>query len=232
MSHVRFNENLMEDREKSDHSLGLRLVYPVLQYRRERPSLLDLLADWFRINFWRVVGLYISFGRLGQCTWVLKVSVLETGHTRHCSISGSDPLRQPYRLCHGCCRPVVKHQPLEWKLCTRPQCDFISNIMFLKKTSWWCKQTTSTRVHRESFMSSISRSKRNHARPDTLCKSLSDRSALGHSNIPSFQASSPSTFHALCHLKTKTGFLPHKTDGCFRERISEALSVVQIYDHH
>ena len=47
-----------------------------------------------RINFWRMVGVYISFGRLSQCNWVLKVSVLETGHTRYCSTSGSDPLRQ------------------------------------------------------------------------------------------------------------------------------------------
>ena len=35
---------------------------------------------------------------------MLKVSVLETGHTRYCSTSGSDPLRQSYRLCHGYCR--------------------------------------------------------------------------------------------------------------------------------
>ena len=46
-----------------------------------------------RINFWRMVGLYISFGILSQCTWELKVYVLETGHTRHCSTSGSDSLR-------------------------------------------------------------------------------------------------------------------------------------------
>ena len=46
----------------------------------------------FQINFWRMVGLYISFGRLSQFTWVLKVSVPETDHNRYCSISGSDPL--------------------------------------------------------------------------------------------------------------------------------------------
>ena len=62
-------------------------------YHRRRPSLLDRSAVRIRINFWRMVGLYISFGRLSQCTWVLMVSVLETGHTRYCSISGSDPLR-------------------------------------------------------------------------------------------------------------------------------------------
>ena len=49
-----------------------------------------------------------------QCfsDWVLKVSVLETGHTRYCSISGSDPLRQSYRLCHGYCRktPTTNNQ--------------------------------------------------------------------------------------------------------------------------
>ena len=38
---------------------------------------------------------------------MLKVSVLETGHTRYCSISGSDPLRQSYRLMTG---TVVKPQ--------------------------------------------------------------------------------------------------------------------------
>ena len=73
--------------------LSLRLVYPVLRYRRELPSLLDLLSEFGLISdVW--LGLYISFGRLSQCTWVLKVSVLETGHTRYCSTSGSDPLRQ------------------------------------------------------------------------------------------------------------------------------------------
>ena len=50
------------------------------------------------INFWQMVGLYISFGRLSQCTWVLKVSVLETGLTQYCSISGNDPLRQSSSL--------------------------------------------------------------------------------------------------------------------------------------
>ena len=43
-----------------------------------------------------MVGLYIE--RLSQCTWVLKVSVLDTGHTRYCGTSGSDPLRQSSSL--------------------------------------------------------------------------------------------------------------------------------------
>ena len=43
-------------------------------------------------------SMYISFGRLSQCTWVLKVSGLEIGHTRYCSTSGSDPLRQSSSL--------------------------------------------------------------------------------------------------------------------------------------
>ena len=56
-------------------------------------------------------ALYLLW-RLGQCTWVLKVSVLETGHTRYCSVSGSDPLRQSYRLCHGYCRKTpTTNQP-------------------------------------------------------------------------------------------------------------------------
>ena len=42
---------------------------------------------------------YISLvGWLSQCTWVLKVSVLETGHTRHGSTFRSDPLRQSSSL--------------------------------------------------------------------------------------------------------------------------------------
>ena len=42
-----------------------------------------------------MVGLYISFGRLSQCTW--SVEGLRpwnwVTHTRYCSISGRDPLR-------------------------------------------------------------------------------------------------------------------------------------------
>ena len=56
-------------------------------YRREWPSLLDLRAVRFRINFWRYGwGSINLLWRLGQCTWVLKVSVLETSHTRYCSV--------------------------------------------------------------------------------------------------------------------------------------------------
>ena len=58
------------------------MVYPVLQYRRQSPSLLDLLSEFGLISDgW--LTLYISIGRLSQYTWVLKVSVLETGHTRY-----------------------------------------------------------------------------------------------------------------------------------------------------
>ena len=42
-------------------------------YRRERPSLLEILVVRFRINFWHPSTLAQS---LGQCTWVLKVSSL------------------------------------------------------------------------------------------------------------------------------------------------------------
>ena len=64
----------------------------VLQYRRERLSLLDRLSEFGLISDgW--LGSIISFGILSQCTWELKVYVLENGHTRHCSTSGSDPLR-------------------------------------------------------------------------------------------------------------------------------------------
>ena len=45
-----------------------------------------------------MVGALYLLWRLGQCTWVLKVSVLETGHTRYCSTSGSDPLWQSSSL--------------------------------------------------------------------------------------------------------------------------------------
>ena len=61
------------------------------------------LSGFGLISDGMVGALYFPW-RLGQCTWVLKISVLETGHTRYCSISGSDPLRQSYRLCHGYCR--------------------------------------------------------------------------------------------------------------------------------
>ena len=88
-------------------SLSLRLVYPVL-HKPPGATITSRSAVRIRINFWRMVGLY----RLSQCTWVLKVSVLETGHTRYCSISGSDPLRQSYRLCHGYCRKTpTTNQP-------------------------------------------------------------------------------------------------------------------------
>ena len=83
--------------EKWSWFLSLILVYPVLQYRRERPLFIEfgLISDGW-------LGLYISFGRLSQCTWVLKVSVLETGPTQYCSISGSDPLRQSSSLTWNC----------------------------------------------------------------------------------------------------------------------------------
>ena len=68
-------------------------------YRRERPSGFGLISDWM------VGGLYL-FWRLGQCTRVLKVSLLETGHTWYCSISGSDPLLTVFVT-----GTVVKHQP-------------------------------------------------------------------------------------------------------------------------
>ena len=84
--------------EKRSWSLSLRLVYPVL-HKPPGATITSRSAVRIRINFWRMVGLYISFG-----DWVLKVSVLETGHTRYCSISGSDPLRQSYRLSRGYCR--------------------------------------------------------------------------------------------------------------------------------
>ena len=78
------------------------------------------------------LGLYISFGDWAialECsrsptlrTWVFKVSDLETGHTRYCSISGSDPLQDKRRYdCRRAPRIVfvtgtvvisIKHQPL------------------------------------------------------------------------------------------------------------------------
>ena len=68
------------------------LVYLVLKYRRRRPSLLDLLFEFGIIHDgWLITISPLVFGRLSQCTWVLKVSVLETGHTRYFSTSGSDP---------------------------------------------------------------------------------------------------------------------------------------------
>ena len=73
-------------------------------YRRERPSNLDLLSEIGLISE-GMVGFYISFERLSQCTWVLKVSVLETGHTRYCSTSGSDPLRQSSSLMSTVVKP-------------------------------------------------------------------------------------------------------------------------------
>ena len=36
-------ERILRKTKKSEVSLSLKLVYPVLQYRREQPSLLDLL---------------------------------------------------------------------------------------------------------------------------------------------------------------------------------------------
>ena len=82
-------------------SLSLRLVYPVL-HQPPGATITSRSAVRIRINFWRMVGLYISFEDWANA--LEKVSVLETGHTRYCSISGSDPLRQSYRLWHGYCR--------------------------------------------------------------------------------------------------------------------------------
>ena len=86
---------------RSGFGLSLRLVFPVLQKCRELPSLLDMLTEFGLISD-GLDGLYISFGRLSQCTRVLKVSVLETGHTRYSSISGSNPLRQSSVLTWHC----------------------------------------------------------------------------------------------------------------------------------
>ena len=58
--------------EEVSWSLSLRLVRQKSLVRPagiaclERPSFLDLLAVLFRINFWRMVGLYISFGDLAN----------------------------------------------------------------------------------------------------------------------------------------------------------------------
>ena len=84
---------------------------------RERPSLLDLLSEFGLISDGWLGS--ISLWRLGQCTWVLKVSVLETGHTRYCSISGRDPLRQSYRLCHGYCRKTPTTNQIQPHAVTR-----------------------------------------------------------------------------------------------------------------
>ena len=72
-----------------------------------RPSLLDLLSEFELISGGMVEALYLLW-RMSQCTWVLKVSVLEAGHTRYCSISGSDPLRQSSSLT---CHVVNSQQP-------------------------------------------------------------------------------------------------------------------------
>ena len=57
-------------------------------------SLFILLSEFGLISDgWLGYIIYISFVRLNQCTWVLKVSVLETCHTRYCSTSGSGLLR-------------------------------------------------------------------------------------------------------------------------------------------
>ena len=71
------------------------------------------------------IGLPGLLWRLSQCTWVLKeVFALETGHTRYCSISASDPLRQSHqshqsRLRHGYCRktPITNQPTLALAVC-------------------------------------------------------------------------------------------------------------------
>ena len=96
-------------RKETRSDLGLcpnRLVYPVLhQTDWERPSL-SRSAVRIRINFWRMVGLYINLWRLGQCTWVLKVSVpWDWSYPVLHVISGSDPLQiSRIVFCHGYCR--------------------------------------------------------------------------------------------------------------------------------
>ena len=97
--------------EERSWSLSLRLVYPVL-HKPPGATITSWSAVQIRINFWLDGWALYLLWRLGQCTWVLKVSVLETGHTWYCSISGSDPLRQSYRLCHGYCRKTpTTNQP-------------------------------------------------------------------------------------------------------------------------
>ena len=81
-----------------------------MEYRRVRPSFLDLSSTWlsgFGLISDGWLGLYISFG-----DWMLKVSVLETGrYTRYCSISESDPLRQLVFVTGA----VVKHNNQQHK---------------------------------------------------------------------------------------------------------------------
>ena len=99
------NESLdgVGERERSD--LGLCPRDWSTRYctnRRERPSLLDLLSEFGLISDGWLGS--ISPLEIGPMHLSVKVSVLETGHTRYCRTSGSDPLRQSYRLCHGYCR--------------------------------------------------------------------------------------------------------------------------------
>ena len=77
-----------------------------------------------RINFWQMVGLYFSFGRLSQYTWVLKVSIFETGYTRYCSVSGS------HHLWHGTF--VEPEHPS--KILVTPRLYIINNFFKQQKT--------------------------------------------------------------------------------------------------
>ena len=56
----------------------------------------SLIPVRFRINFWRMGAIYIYTSPLEIDPLHLSVKglLLEAGHTRYCSISGSDPLRQ------------------------------------------------------------------------------------------------------------------------------------------
>ena len=58
---MRKNERDERMREKWSWSLSLRLVYPVL-HKLPGATITSRSAVRIRINFWRVVGLYISFG--------------------------------------------------------------------------------------------------------------------------------------------------------------------------
>ena len=55
------SEERSEGREKWSWSLSLRLVYPVL-HKPPGATIISRSAVRIRINFWRMVGLYISFG--------------------------------------------------------------------------------------------------------------------------------------------------------------------------
>ena len=106
------NKNL---REKWFWSLSLRLVYPLL-HNPPGATITSRFAVRIRINFWRMVGLYISFGDCAnalECWRSPSLRLVIPG----IAVSPGVTHSESYRLCHGYCRGTpTNKQPSYWGL--------------------------------------------------------------------------------------------------------------------